>query len=141
MTNITFPETDVIGCKFLTTEGCRNQPLKVAKGSKEYFYKLLPGMPKPRVGDLAVVACINGIQTVSVTTINAMTNFDGEMAYVVGLIDPTAYNEHLVNQQKKRILAMELEKKKKELEESVTLDLLAERSPEFKALLEAYRAL
>lgn len=141
MTNINFPETDVVGCKFISASGVRNQKLVVSRNSKEYYYKLLPGMEKPKIGDIAVVACINGIQAVSVTSVDCMCNFDGEMAYVVGLCDPTAYTEFLLNQQKKEILAKQLEAMKKELEESVTLDLLAEKSPEFKALLEAYRAL
>ena len=40
----------------------------------------------------------------------------------------------------KKLLHTKLMAKKKELEESVTLDLLAEKSPEFKAILDAYRS-
>ena len=53
MVNIKFPETDVIGCRFPISSGKRNEEVQVDKTSKEYFYKLLPGQPKPHIGDMA----------------------------------------------------------------------------------------
>ena len=53
MTNFKFPETDVIGCRFPTVAGC-NSEVKIDPRSKEYYYKLLPGQPKPALGDFVV---------------------------------------------------------------------------------------
>ena len=138
-TTFNFPETDVIGCRFPVETG-RNGKIVVDNTSKEYFYKLLPGMDKPRQGDFVVVSCRNGFQVCVVTTLNALSHFD-DMAYVVGTVNVRAYLEELERQERKKALHAELLKKKKELEEAVTWDLLAERSPEFKSLLDAYRNL
>ena len=137
-TTFKFPETDVVGCRFPVIGG-RNSEVEVDPKSKEYFYKLLPGQPKPKLGDFVVTACVNGFQVCVVTTLNAMTSFK-DIAYVVGTVDGAAYREELHRQEMKKRLHAELMAKKKELEESVTLDLLAEKSPEFKAILDAYRS-
>ena len=137
-TTFKFPETDVVGCRFPVISG-RNSEVEVDPKSKEYFYKLLPGQPKPKLGDFVVTACVNGFQVCVVTTLNAMTSFK-DVAYVVGTVDVAAYREELHRQEMKKRLHAELMAKKKELEESVTLDLLAEKSPEFKAILDAYRS-
>ena len=128
-TTFKFPETDVVGCRFPVIGG-RNSDVVIDPESKEYFYKLLPGQPKPKLGDFVVTACV---------TLNAMTSFQA-IAYVVGTVDVAAYREELHRQEMKKRLHAQLMAKKKELEESVTLDLLAEKSPEFKAILDAYRS-
>lgn len=138
-TTFNFPETDIIGCRFPTVTG-RNGEIEVDKTSKEYFYKLLPGMNKPRCGDFVVVSCQNGFQVCVVTTLNATSRFD-DMAYAVGTVNVRAYMEELERQKRKKALHAALLQKKKELEEAVTWDMLAERSPEFKSLLDAYRNL
>lgn len=139
MTNIKFPETDIIGCRFPECTG-RNGDVKVNPRSKEYFYKLLPGMQKPTVGDFVVVSCQNGFQVCVVTTVNALTNFE-DLAYVVGFVDVHSYRAELERQEQKKRLHTELMKKKKELENTIALEVFAERSPEFKALLDAYNSL
>lgn len=139
MTNIKFPETDVIGCRFPEVTG-RNGEVEVNNRTKEYFYKLLPGMDKPKASDFVVVSCQNGFQVCVVTTVNAITGFD-DLAYVVGTVDVEAYKTELARQAEKKRLHAELMRKKKELEDTIALDVFAERSPEFKALLEAYKAL
>ena len=139
MTNIKFPETDIIGCRFPEVTG-RNGEIEVNNRTKEYFYKLLPGMEKPTVGDFVVVSCQNGFQVCVVTTINAMTGFE-DLAYVVGTLDVKSYQDELTRQKEKKRLHAELMRKKKELEDTIALDVFAERSPEFKALLDAYKAL
>lgn len=139
MTNFKFSETDVIGCRFPTVVG-RNSEVKVDPKSKEYYYKLLPGQPKPALGDFVVTACVNGFQVCVVTTLDAITSYK-DLAYVVGTVDVSAYREALERKAAAKAAYAQLMKKKKELEESVTLDLLAEKSPEFAALLKNYREL
>lgn len=139
MTNIKFPETDVIGCRFPEVTG-RNGEVEVNNRTKEYYYKLLPNMEKPNVGDFVVVSCSNGFQVCVVTSLNAITGFD-DLAYVVGTVDVNAYRSELARQAEKERLHKELMRMKKEMEKTIALDLFAERSPEFKALLDAYKAL
>lgn len=139
MMNIKFPETDIIGCRFPECTG-RNGEVEVNNRTKEYFYRLLPGMPKPKLGDFVVTACVNGFQVCVVTTIDALYD-QLDMAYVVGTVDVQAYHMELARQAEKKRLHKELMRKKKELEDSIALDLFAERSPEFKALLDAYNSL
>lgn len=138
-TTFNFPETDVVGCRFPRCTG-RNGEVDVDNTTKEYYYKLLPGMPKPKLGDFLVTACANGFQVCVVTTLNAMTNYK-DLAYAVGVVDVEAYQRELNRKKMAEAAYAQLMKKKKELEESVTLDLLAEKSPEFAALLKAYRDL
>lgn len=139
MINIKLPETEVIGCRFPEVTG-RNGEVEVNNRTKEYYYKLLPGMPKPSVGDFVVVSCQNGFQVCVVTTIDALTSFE-DLAYVVGFVDVEPYKTELARQAEKKRLHAALMAKKKELEATIALDVFAERSPEFKALLDAYKAL
>lgn len=136
MINIKLPETDVIGCRFPEVTG-RNGEVEVNKRTKEYFYKLLPGMVKPKVGDFVVVSCQNGFQVCVVTTIDGLTQFE-DLAYVVGCVDTEAYKFEIERQEQKKRLHAELMRKKKELENTIALEVFAERCPEFKALLDAY---
>lgn len=139
MTNIKLPETDIIGCRFPEVTG-RNGVVEVNHRTKEYFYKLLPGMAMPKLGDFAVVSCINGFQVCVVTTLNALYD-QPDMAYVVGFVDVDFYKETLARQEQKKQLYKELMRKKKELEDTIALEVFAERSPEFKALLDTYNKL
>ena len=137
--NIKFPETHVIGCRFPECTG-RNGVVEVNMRTKEYYYRLLPGMPKPKAGDFVVVSCQNGFQVCVVTTLDALYE-QQDLAYVVGVVDAQAYNEALERQEQKKRVHAELMRKKKELENTIALELFAERSPEFKALLDAYNSL
>lgn len=139
MTNIKFPETDIIGCRFPECTG-RNGAIEVNMRSKEYFYKLLPGTSRPNKGDLVVTSCINGFQVCVVTTLDALYEAK-DMAYAVGVVDANMYREELARQEQKKKLHAQLMQMKKELEASIALEVFAERSPEFKALLEAYNKL
>lgn len=146
MSTFTFPETDLIGCKYSDRDlSCaigRNTLPKLNPQSREYIYRLLPGATKPQVGDFAVVANVNGINVCVVTTINAMSSYKLEdMAYVIGTVSPAAFKDEIQKEQTKKLLKAKIDKRKKELEELVTLDLLAEKCPDFKELLDAYKAL
>ena len=135
-----FPKTDLIGCKFPQVTG-RNGQVEVLPTSKEYTYRLLPGQPAPKLGDFVVTSCANGFQVCVVTTLNVPTTTYKDVAYVVGVVDVEVYQETLRKAEMKKELHRQLLAKKKELEDLVTFELLAEKSPEFKALLEAYQKL
>lgn len=135
-----FPKTDLIGCKFPQCTG-RNGQVEVSATGKEYIYRLLPGQPQPKIGDFVVTSCVNGFQVCVVTTLNVPTTTYKDVAYVVGVVDVSAYQENLRKAEMKKELHKQLLAKKKELEDMVTFELLAEKSPEFKALLEAYQSL
>lgn len=135
-----FPKTDLIGCKFPLCTG-RNGRIEVPSAGKEYIYRLLPGQPRPEIGDFVVTSCMNGFQVCVVTTLDVPTTTYKDVAYVVGVVDVEAYQENLRRAEMKKELHKRLLAKKKELEDQVTFELLAEKSPEFKALLEAYQKL
>lgn len=135
-----FPKTDLVGCKFPTCTG-RNGQVEVLASSKEYIYRLLPDQPTPKIGDFVVTSCVNGFQVCVVTSLNVPTSTYKDVAYVVGVVDVAAYQENLRKAEMKKELHKQLMTKKKELEDLVTFELLAEKSPEFKALLEAYQNL
>lgn len=139
MINIKLPETDIIGCRFPECTG-RNGNVEVNRRSKEYFYKLMPGAPKPRLGDFAVLSCQNGFQVGIVTSLNALYDAP-DMALAVGFVSADAYEETLSRIEQKKHLHAELMRKKKELESTIALEMYAERSPEFKALLDEYNKL
>lgn len=140
MLNVVFPETDLIGCKFPDVTG-RNGDVKVDPLGKEYIYKLLPGAPRPHKGDLAVVSCKNGFQVCVVTQLDVPTTTFKDIAYVVGVISAEKYQAQLQKEALKERMYKDILAKKKEIENQISWDVLAERSPEFKAMVEAYRAL
>ena len=101
----------------------------------------MPNQPTPKIGDFVVTSCITGFQVCVVTSLNVPTSTYKDVAYVVGVVDVAAYQENLRKAEMKKELHKQLMAKKKELEDLVTFELLAEKSPEFKALLEAYQNL
>lgn len=135
-----FPKTDLIGCKFPKCNG-RNGRIEVLTSDKEYIYRLLPEQPQPKIGDFVVTSCVNGFQVCVVTSLNVPTSTYKDIAYVVGAVDVATYQETLRKAEMKKELHKQLLAKKKELEDLVTFELLAEKSPEFRALLESYQAL
>ena len=142
VSTFTFPETDFVGCKFPTIEG-RNSNVRISPDSKTYFYRLIPGQPKPKIGDFVVTACVNGFQVCVVTELNAQVPVSRQkgLACGVGILDTEPYTVYLEKQARKAELMSQMLMKKKELEDLVTFDLLAEKSPEFKALLDQYKQL
>lgn len=143
MVNIKFPETDYIGCRFPCTTG-RNGDLIVDNTTKEYIYRLLPGMTRPNIGTMCVVSCSTGFQVAVVTSVNQTipSNWNEQsLANVVGFVDFEVYRIMMENKKKKEILKEQLLRKKKELDEQFALDLYAEKSPEFAELLKQYNSL
>lgn len=149
MLNIKFPDTPYVKCVFNwrqnnnVTDGSsfdeigRKDPAKL----KRYLYKLpsyLEG--QVGVGDVVLVYCQTGYQVCEVVSINEPCSLDEKIvAPVVARINMTDYFEELEHQRQLKALRMEIERKKKELESQVTYDLLAEKSPEFAALLKSFR--
>lgn len=140
---IKFPETDLIACRFPEMTG-RNGELAVNNKSKEYIYRLLPGMSRPKVGDMCVVSCSTGFQVAVVSSLDETvpSGFRAEsMAYVVGFVDYHFYQECLEQKKKKGLIKEQLIKLKRELDDQFALEFYAEKSPEFKELLDQYNSL
>ena len=143
MINVKFPETEFVGCRFPEVTG-RNGEVNLNSRSKEYIYQILPGMEHLSVGTMVVVACSNGFQVAIVTSVDKSIPADWkkeDVAYVVGTVDYNAYTELLDKQKMKAELKRELMRKKKELDEQFALELYADKSPEFKELLDQYNSL
>ena len=130
-------ESNIIGCRLPTTVLKRNARIKVNEGSGEYYFRLLPGQPKPQIGNLAIVASVNGLEVYIVTSLNVVTSCK-DFSYVIGFVNTEMYNKELDQLDLKNKLYKQLMEKKKELGESVIFELLAEKNPEFK---EAYKFL
>lgn len=146
MSTFMFPETDLIGCKYIpkVDTGVRNKLPEIPTFAKEYTYRLLPGATKPKVGDFAVVSNNNGVAVCVVSTVNmiAPSSFDMDtMSYVIGTVSPDAFREFIAKREQKKALWATLQKKKRELEDTIALEVFADKSPEFKELLEAYKAI
>lgn len=152
--SIQFPQTDVISAVFCyrnhtnrTTYDFDENNMVVASQKsqlKAYSYRLPPALVgKVKAGDMVVVNCATGYQVAEVKAINAYapTNTKTELAYVVGIVDKDNYFEFLESQKQLTILREQLEVEKKRIESMVTYELIAERNPEFKALLDNFKAM
>ena len=144
-----FPETNLVECAFswrtANTAGSgwdeydHVDPTKM----KRYVYRLpeyLVGHVK--VGDTVVVHCQTGYQVCEIVTINAISNFDQKsIAPVVGKVDMSSYISEV--EKKKALAAMkkQIDAEKKRLESMVTYELIAEKNPEFKAMLERFKSM
>ena len=133
-------ESNIIGCRLPTTVSKRNARIKVDERSEECYFRLLPGQLKPQIGNLAIVASANGFEVYIVTSLNAVTSRKN-FSYVVGFVNTEMYNKELDQLDLKNKLYKQLMEKKKELGESAIFELLAEKNPEFKELLDAYKFL
>ena len=144
-----FPETNLVECVFswrtANTVGAgwdeydHVDPTKM----KRYVYRLpeyLVGYVK--VGDTVVVHCQTGYQVCEIVTINALSSFDPKsIAPVVGKVDMSSYISEV--EKKKALAAMkkQIDAEKKRLESMVTYELIAEKNPEFKAMLERFKSM
>ena len=133
-------ETKYIGCVFnKPTEGNRRGELT----GKVYYYEVIDGI-EVEVGDVVVCVCATGWQVVDVCEINCVLTDSQEArvtARVVAKVDMEAYNAYCEKEARKKKLALQLAKKKKELEGLLAYELLAEKDPSFKAILEEFKAL
>lgn len=150
MTNIKFPETNLVECTFSwrtqSTPGTAwdeydHCDLQAQTRLKRYLYRLpdyLVGHVQP--GDTVVVHCQTGYQVCQVAAINASSSFDSKtIAPVVDKVNMQSYIDEV--EKKKALTAMkkQIDAEKKRLESMVTYELIAEKNPEFKAMLEAFK--
>lgn len=153
MLNIKFPETNLVKCAFSLRTNDRygmcsydefdRMNRSDVRDVKKYTYKVpeyLQGLLMP--GDVVVVHCTTGYQLCEVTEINVIEGSKGkDWAPVVCKVDLSMYFEEIQKKQAMDMVRKQLEEKKKQLEALVTYELLAEKNPEFKELLDHYKKL
>lgn len=109
---------------------------------KRYIYRVpsyLQGELHPY--DTVVVRCKTGYQVCQVVALNVMSNFDeSTFAPVVAKVDIGPYVAEIERAKELKVMKKRIEAEKKRLESMVTYDLIAEKNPEFKALLDAYKS-
>lgn len=148
MINIEFPETNIVKCVFslrqnskYAGEGFDEYDLRDPRDLKRYIYRVpsrLKGQLK--VGDFVVVHCATGYQLCEIVELNAISNLDEKtLAPVVCKVDLSAYIEEVDRAVKLEVMKAELDREKRRLESLVTYEIIAEKNPEFKALLDTYR--
>ena len=151
MINIKFPSTDYVQCVFSYQTTSRvpdpekydeyGRYMAVASMKKYVYYvpEYLQG--QLHVGDVVVVRCTTGYQICEVVETDAFTSYDSTtIAPVVAKVDFLPYIKSVRKAKQLKHMRKEIDKEKKRLESLVTYDLLAEKNPEFKAMLEAFKA-
>lgn len=150
MVNIRFPNTDYVRCVFSYQDVVSAADSKkydecghhmdIASLKKYVYYvpEYLQG--QLHAGDVVVVRCATGFQICEVVETNAFTSFDPvTIAPVVAKIDIQPYIESVHRAKQLKYMREQLDKEKKRLESMVTYDLLAEKNPEFAAMLKAFK--
>lgn len=149
--NIRFPDTDIVACVFSLKNGTNacNQgftnygimPCEDQRKLKQYHYRVpeyLKGQLTP--GDFVVVYCQTGYQVCQVIKVNEFAPVEtSKLAPVVARVDLMQYFDELDHQEELKKMKAALLKERKRLEEQVTWDLIASKSPEFAAMLKAFR--
>lgn len=151
MVNIKFPETDVVSCVFSlknSTNSCNQNfdefgvtPEDSHSRLKQYHYRV-PAFLKGQLcpGDFVVVYCQTGYQVCQVYKVNEFAPVEtSKLAPVVAKVDLSEYFGDLMHQEELKKMKAALVKERKRLEEQVTWDLIAAKSPEFAAMLKAFR--
>ncbi len=148
MTNIQFPATNLVECVFSWRQNntCAASTWNEydhcnSTGLKRYVYGLPDKLVgKVAVGDTVLVHCKTGYQLVQIVAINALASFDlDSVAPVVCVVDLTSYIAEVERKKSLARLKQQLDAEKKRLESMVTYDLIAEKSPNFAALLKQYK--
>ena len=146
-----FPATNLVNCVFAfrqnnTTTGTFSKydclTAEAAVKAKRYMYRVPEGLRgELKVGDAVVVHCQTGFQLASVVELNAISSYPEEsFAPVVCKVDLHSYFDEIDTREALQAMRNKIEAEKKRLESMVTYDLIAEKNPDFKALLDAYRA-
>ena len=148
MTSIKFPSTNLVECVF----SWRQNNIYAASTwdeydhcdpthMKRYIYRLPDDLAgKVAVGDTVLVHCKTGYQLAQITTINATSSFDlDSIAPVVCMVNLASYIAEVERKKSLAMLKKQLDAEKKRLESMVTYDLIAEKNPEFAALLKQYK--
>lgn len=150
MTNIRFPDTDVVGCVFSYRGGSYRDNAGQyddydhsvnANRLKVYYYRVPEHLQgELHVGDAVLVHCQTGYQLCEVRVINALPGLDiRDLAPVVCKVDLSTWAAQVEHAKKLKAMKATIDREKKRLESMVTYELIAEKNPEFKAMLEAFK--
>lgn len=153
MLNLKFPETNVVTCIFsVKTKSTSPQDNmmnelgvieddRYLKTMKEYTYRVpeyLQG--QLHEGDFVVVYCQTGYQVCQVRKLNVLYSGDANvLAPVVAIVNLCEHFAEHARQEQLAAMKAQLVQERKRLEEQVTWDLIASKSPEFAAMLQAFR--
>lgn len=150
MTNIKFPETNVVKAVFSYRQNrCgsdqhlydEHDRLRETHGLKEYFYRV-PDMLKDtiRVGEPVLVHCATGYQVCEITEINVLYSKDvNQLAPVICHVNLNAYFEEVERAKTLAAMKQNLDAEMAKIQKTAMYDLLAEKNPEFAAMLAAYK--
>ena len=151
MTNIKFPKTDLVMCVFCWRSSNMEHissdrwdeydQHKDPKKLKAYTYRVPEHLREQlQVGDTVLVHCQTGYQICEIVATNVLSNFDTKtFAPVVCKVDLSAYIQEVEKAEKLKVMKAAIDREKKRLESMVTYELIAEKNPEFKAMLEAFK--
>lgn len=148
MVNIQFPSTNLVECVFSWRQSNDYTAAKWdeydhcdSTRMKRYIYRLPDDLVgKVMVGDTVLVHCKTGYQLAQIATINATSSFDlDSIAPVVCMVNLASYIAEVERKKSLAMLKKQLDAEKKRLESMITYDLIAEKSPEFAALLKQYK--
>lgn len=148
MINIKFPETNIVKCVFSlrqnragAVDGYDEYDHMESRNLKRYLYRVpsrLQGQLK--IGDFVVVHCATGYQLCEIIELNAVSDFDEKtLAPIVCKVDLSSYMEEVDKAKQLKVMKAELDREKRRLESMVTYELIAEKNPEFKTLLDAFK--
>lgn len=148
---IEFPKTDYVKCVYSLENSFSSHDYKYdesgraknPKDLKEYIYYVSEGVEGTLdVGDYVLVRNVNGYAVCQVSQVNVIVGYAEESkpyAPIVCKVDLSKYFVKLEEQQMLKQMKEQLDKKKRQLEKSITYDLIAEKFPEFKAMLDEYK--
>ena len=153
MTNIKFPKTDLVQCVF-SFRSSNTQHISFdswdeydhhndVKRLKTYTYRVPEHLRgQIAIGDAVLVHCQTGYQVCEVVTVNALSDFETKsFAPVVCKVDLSTYIEEVEKAKKLKAMKAAIDREKKRLESMVTYELIAEKNPEFKAMLEQFKSM
>ena len=150
--NIKFPDTNVVGCVF----SFRQNNNTVYQGStwdeydhrstkrlKVYNYRVPEYLKNQlKLGDAVLVHCQTGFQLCEVVELNALPGVpEVGLAPVVCKVDLTSYIAEIDRKVLKKKLQVQMEAMQRQIEEEKKYEWFAEKSPEFAALYEQFKAL
>lgn len=126
---------------------CKVKFVEGANTSKEYYYAFYDN--NICTEDYVVVKSANhGFGIARVTDIipdhlitQSMRDYCNEGREVVSLFDMSAYEQRIERRKQARQLKSDMNKKMKEMQELAMFELMAEKNPELKEMLDAYKEL
>lgn len=95
-----------------------------------------------KVDDTVLCDTVNGYGVAKVIEIIAKDEYDGDVTKeIVCSVDFTNFEQRKKNREEAKKLKSEMDKKMKEMQELALYEVMAEKSPELKEMLEAYKGL